>query len=152
MSGKIPSQELVEHGKPLLIWTLTGLMDSLFLIIWVIAQHITAVIINFFKLTGVDANTLNIFQIMFAASTLIPILIWMVKDIVIILIRSWSEIKQILKQERTKYSSLPNITQADNVASKLPSVTRLVQNDQDNEDGDSTVVVPISGKSGSTKP
>ena len=165
MPEKTPREEIVEHGKPLLIWTMTGLMDAAFLILWVIAQYITARIIEWFALTGLDANSLNIFQLLFAISTLVPVLMWILKDIAIMFIRVCGQIIQAFKEEKAKLSASPDTTQNSNGAispssdttqnlngAALPSINRLVEQDEDNDDRDSTVVAPKSGKSGSAKP
>ena len=68
-------------------------MDAVFLIIWIILQSLVSkFIIEPYKLTGVDVFTLNIFQYAFALSTIAPIMIYIYKDIIIMVIKAQNRI------------------------------------------------------------
>jgi len=64
--------------------TLSMLADALFLAIWLGTQYGLAVLIRMVDLSMLDKWVLLAFQLVFAISTLVPVLIYVVKDLVLI--------------------------------------------------------------------
>jgi ABC-type transport system involved in Fe-S cluster assembly fused permease/ATPase subunit len=69
-------------------WIISGVMDSVFLIIWVVTQWATNNIINNLNLSGIDKWVLITFQILFAVSTLAPVIVYIYVDIRIMILRA----------------------------------------------------------------
>jgi len=71
------------------VWTLSSIMDSTFLAAWVALQWIVnEYVIKNLGLRGVDYWMLLIFQVIFAISTLIPIIIYIYVDIRVMITRA----------------------------------------------------------------
>jgi hypothetical protein len=97
--GKVNEwKELRETLRLFTVWTVTSLIDSSFLALWVIIQWIlnNQVIIPL-KLTGIDQFVLIIFQVLFALSTLAPVVITIYRDIRIMLLRTQRKIRGEIK-------------------------------------------------------
>ena len=93
--------ELKNTVKLFSFWSLTTLIDTLFLVIWVSIQWIVGdKVIAPLKLTGIDQYVLIIFQIMFAVSTLAPVAITVYSDIRIMLIKTQSKIHQEINNDK----------------------------------------------------
>jgi hypothetical protein len=157
-------KEIIDHIKPLLVWTVTGLIDSVFIILWVVVQYLTDRLVEPFKLTGINNIQFVIFQILFAISTLLPLLLWIFKDIIIMGIQVQTQIKQALQQASLS-SSTPqsSIAPAKAEQSAKPSSTVPAQKLVDAAitrlgDADSKPLKPdtdsgqTGAKSGSAKP
>jgi hypothetical protein len=64
------------------IWALSGVIDSVFLVVWVFTTwFVDEKIVAYFQVYGIDKWVLSTFQILFSLSTLAPIVIYIVGDI-----------------------------------------------------------------------
>lgn len=93
--------ELKNTVKLFSFWALTTIIDTLFLAIWVLIQWIVGdKVITPIELTGIDNYVLIIFKIMFAVSTLAPVVITVYRDIRIMLIRTQNKIRQEINNDK----------------------------------------------------
>jgi ABC-type transport system involved in Fe-S cluster assembly fused permease/ATPase subunit len=69
-------------------WFISGLIDSVFLILWVCIQWGAQKIISRLELIGVSQIVFNAFQILFALSTLLPVIIYFYVDTRVMLLRA----------------------------------------------------------------
>ena len=74
-------------------WILSGFIDSIFLVFWVLIQWVTQRVLANLELTGIDRIVFVVFQILFAISTLAPVVIFMYSDIVTMVIRARLQIR-----------------------------------------------------------
>ena len=90
--------ELKDTLRLFAVWTVTSLIDTSFLALWVAIQWIinNKVIVPL-ELTGLDHIVLTIFQILFAISTLAPVGITIYRDIRIMLLRTQRRIRSEIK-------------------------------------------------------
>lgn len=95
-------KDLTRSLKVFTIWGLSGIVDSSYLILWVIIQWISNNLIIQFQLTGIDSWVLSAFQILFAISTLLPIIIFIGLDISIMFLQAKRRIKNELDKDRTR--------------------------------------------------
>jgi len=80
-------------------WMLSSLLDAAFLAFWVLIQWtVDQYVIRRFDLSGVDKYVYLVAQVLFAVSTLAPILFYIVGDIAIM----WIRTKRTIQQEREK--------------------------------------------------
>ena len=76
------------------VWTVSSLIDSAFLALWVTVQwFLSSKIVTPLLLTGIDKLVLTIFQILFAISTLAPVAITIYRDIRIMILRTQRKIR-----------------------------------------------------------
>jgi len=76
-------------------WTISGLIDSAFLALWVLIQwFVNDKVIANLKLSGVDKWVLLIFQIIFAISTLAPVIVYTYTDIRLMIIQAQKRIRR----------------------------------------------------------
>jgi hypothetical protein len=95
MSDSKEWAELKDTLRLFTIWTLSGLIDSAFLALWIIVQWVVnKIVVTPLILTGIDRVVLTIFQILFAISTLAPIAITIYRDIRIMLLRTNRKIRK----------------------------------------------------------
>lgn len=81
------------------VWALSSVIDSSYLAVWVVVQWaVNEFIINRLRLTGVDSWVLLVFQIIFAISTLIPIIVYIYVDIRIMIVRAQYAIRQEIEK------------------------------------------------------
>lgn len=86
--------ELKETLRLFVVWGITGLVDSLFLALWVAIQWLVdSNVITPLELSGIDSLVLDGFQVLFAISTLAPVAITIYRDIRIMLIRTQRKIR-----------------------------------------------------------
>jgi hypothetical protein len=86
--------ELKETLRLFTIWTLSSLIDSAFLALWVTVQWVVnKTVITPLTLTGIDKLVLTTFQVFFAISTLAPIAITIYRDIRIMWLRTSRRIR-----------------------------------------------------------
>jgi hypothetical protein len=72
-----------------LIWVATAIFDGAFLILWVAVQFLVSHYVKMMDLEGRDKLVVIIFQwVLFPASTLAPIAIWIYQDIRVMIIRA----------------------------------------------------------------
>jgi len=90
--------ELKETLRLFTIWTVSSLIDSAFLALWITVQWVVnKIVVTPLILTGIDRVVLTIFQILFAISTLAPIAITIYRDIRIMLLRTNRKIRKEIK-------------------------------------------------------
>ncbi len=78
-------------------WAISALLDTSFIATWVILQWLAGKVITIFPLDGVDQIVLNVFQIAFAVTTLIPVLVYV-----------WTDSYCMLMQARRRIESEKN--------------------------------------------
>jgi len=101
MKNKKHWKNIAENFRIFAKFAITGVSDSLFVIIWVVLQSKTSEIVSSFDLTGeVDRVVFVLFQYLFAISTLIPIATYILKD----LISNIEEILIVIKKARQRVS------------------------------------------------
>jgi len=77
-----------------MIWTVSSLIDSAFLALWVSVQWVVNnKVVAPLILTGIDKVVLTVFQVLFAISTLAPVAITIYRDIRIMLLRTNRKIR-----------------------------------------------------------
>lgn len=74
------------------------LITSVFLAVWVVVQYGFNQLVQWLGLTGLDQNFLWVFQIIFGVTTLLPILIFYLEEIIIAVIRSYQRIMQVINE------------------------------------------------------
>lgn len=114
-------QDLSRQLKASTIRVLSGLIDSGFLVLWVMIQWTVNALIKRFQLSGFDSWMFIIFQILFSISTLIPVIIHMYRETVVMWLRAQGHIRYETK--------LARITQriSSNDASAHPSTSLRVR-------------------------
>lgn len=81
-------------------WILSGIIQALFIALWVLVQwSVNKYIITQFQVGGTDKNVLFIAQWLFAIATLIPMLLFLVKLLVTMTLRTYREIRQEFQKE-----------------------------------------------------
>jgi hypothetical protein len=86
--------ELKDTLRLFAIWTISSLIDSAFLALWVTVQWlVNNKVVTPLMLTGIDRFVLTIFQILFAISTLAPVGITIYRDVRIMLLRTNRKIR-----------------------------------------------------------
>lgn len=98
MDNETTWKEIVNTSKIYTIWTITSLIDSLFVILWVLIQYYSNKAINSFELSGIDRIVLYVFQLIFGLSTLAPVIIKIYVDIFTMVLKG----NRIIKQEIQK--------------------------------------------------
>jgi len=80
------------------VWTISSLIDSAFLALWVTIQWlVNNNVVALLILTGIDRVVLAIFQFLFAISTLAPVAITIYRDIRIMLLRTQRKIRSEIR-------------------------------------------------------
>lgn len=80
-------------------WILSGFIDSIFLVFWVLIQWGTQRVLENLRLVGIDRVVFYVFQVLFALSTLAPVIIFMYSDIATMIIRAKNQIKNEKKRK-----------------------------------------------------
>ena len=95
--------EILFEFRTIFRWVLSGLIQAFFIVCWVLIQWgVNEYIITRFSLAGIDGMLLSIFQWVFAITTLAPILFFTVQLLVTMTMRTYSNIRQIIKRELDK--------------------------------------------------
>jgi hypothetical protein len=82
MMNETSLSDVVPRLRRFLVWTASSLIDTGFLLIWVLVQWFAnELIIPRFRLSGIDAIILVIFQVLFATSTLVPVAAYIYVDV-----------------------------------------------------------------------
>lgn len=107
MHDKQEWDELLQSIQVYLRWAIASLVDAGFLSLWIVTQWIVnTYIVEKLILSGVDQWQLNTFQFVFAIATLVPIISYVIKDIAIIMIRTWRTIRNEMNRlERTSVTA-----------------------------------------------
>ncbi len=81
--------------KELWVWLSTILVDTVFLILWLVSQFLIDFLIEKLPLSGrINKLQLIVFQVIFAVSTLSPVLIYIYVDIRLMIIKAGKQINQ----------------------------------------------------------
>jgi len=84
------------------IWALSGIIDSVFLVVWVFTTWlVNEKIVAYFQVHGIDRWVLETFQVLFALSTLAPIVIYIVGDISRMVIQARRKLQLELDKAKT---------------------------------------------------
>ncbi len=75
------------------VWGICGLIDSSFLILWVATQWGTSKVLSQIAIEGIDIAVFYVFQILFALSTLAPVMMYIYGNITIYWIRTKKQIE-----------------------------------------------------------
>jgi hypothetical protein len=95
MSDSKEWTELKDTLRLFTIWTVSSIIDSVFLALWVAVQWaVNNKVVTPLMLTGIDKLVLTIFQVLFAISTLAPVAITIYRDIRIMLLRTNRKIRK----------------------------------------------------------
>lgn len=95
-------KDLASELKVFTRWAISSLIDSAFLAFWVFVQWIASEkVIASLGLSGVDQWMLAIFQVLFAISTLVPIVVYIYVDIRVMLMRAQRRIQGEEKSTET---------------------------------------------------
>lgn len=86
-------KDLSRELKVFAIWGVSGLIDSAFLALWVAIQSLGNNFLQQFSLDGIDQWVLNVFQIIFALSTLAPVIIYVYSDIAVMILQARERIQ-----------------------------------------------------------
>jgi hypothetical protein len=84
------------------ILSLTGILDSVYLIAWVIVQWLVDNILSRYHLIGMDSVLLVIFQILFGFTTVFPLCLFIYRDFRIAWLRVNRQIENETKGSRRK--------------------------------------------------
>ena len=94
MSDSKEWAELKDTLRLFTIWTVSSLIASAFLALWVTVQWVVNnKVVTPLILTGIDKVVLTVFQVLFAISTLAPVAITIYRDIRIMLLRTNRKIR-----------------------------------------------------------
>ena len=75
-------KDLNTQLKDYTIWALSGVIDSVFLTVWVFTTwFVDEKIVAYFQVYGINKWVLSTFQVLFSLSTLAPVVIYIVSDI-----------------------------------------------------------------------
>lgn len=80
-------------------WTVSGIIDSAFLVLWVFVQWGNQKLIANLQLSGIDKWQLFAFQILFAVSTLASVIIYIFTDVSIMVIQAKRRIRKELDRQ-----------------------------------------------------
>ncbi len=100
MNKKFEWQEVSDEVKVFTRWFLSGIIDSVFLVLWVFVQWGTQKLIHNLSLSGIDYWMFLSFQVIFAISTLAPVIIYIYTDIRIMIIKGQKRIQSELDRSR----------------------------------------------------
>jgi len=93
------SDEIEEKARSRWILFLSVLIDSLFLVLWVVVHYFVGLFIERIELSGIDKWVLEAFRIIFSLSTLIPVILFFYEDISIMYFR----VKKRLDEEKERH-------------------------------------------------
>lgn len=87
-------ERIADEFKARITWTISSLLDVVFLAIWVGTQWLVNKFIANLELSGIDEWVLLNFQLLFAISTLVPPVIYIYVDTRIMLLRASRRIQR----------------------------------------------------------
>ncbi|MGB0387321.1 MAG: hypothetical protein ACPGWR_21080 [Ardenticatenaceae bacterium] len=90
---------LKERALFFLTLAISGLINALFVVLWVVVQSYASQIVATFTLEGTGAYILLAFQIIFPVATLIPVVMHVYSDIIIMWHRTQERIRQQTKSD-----------------------------------------------------
>ena len=93
-------KDLFREIRVYAIWSIAGLIDALFLTFWIVVQWLMSnYVIDNYLLSGIDKFVLSIFQIVFAITTLTPIIIYIYSDLSIMFIRARRKVRREIERD-----------------------------------------------------
>jgi len=91
-------KDLKDRLKVFSIQAISSLIDSSFLALWVIVQWaVNEYVVNRLQLADIDKWVLSAFQVVFAVSTLAPIVVYIYVDIRVMVLRAQRRIRYEIK-------------------------------------------------------
>lgn len=94
-----------ERALFFLTLAISGLINALFVVLWVVVQSYASQVVASFTLQGAGAYILLAFQIVFPVATLIPVVMYVYSDIVIMWHRTQERIRQQTKPDKKQEGS-----------------------------------------------
>ena len=85
-------KDITKTLKNFAILMVTGVIDTIFLIAWVFSQFVASKVFTILELNNLNRFFYYVFQILFAISTLIPIVLVIYRDVRVMFIRTQREI------------------------------------------------------------
>lgn len=79
---------------------ISSIRDAGFLVLWVAISWLASRTIGLFELSDSDKTLFGVFQILFAASTIVPIAAHIIRNIAVIVIRTWRSIRNEARKKR----------------------------------------------------
>ena len=98
MAEDIVTNEVARDARMLGRWMLSSLLDGGFVALWVVIQWGVQNVIARFPLSGLDSYLLRAFQWVFAATTLVPILVYICVDVTVMVLRA----RRLVRKEINK--------------------------------------------------
>lgn len=86
--------------KTFLKWAIASLIDGSFLVAWAFIQYGSNWLIAKLELSGIDKWVFLAFQVLFAVSTLAPVIFYIYKDLVVMYIRTQVDIETVKTKAR----------------------------------------------------
>ena len=84
----------MERFKEFIIQAMSIFIDCIFLCFWVFLQHLVEIVIEKLQLSAIHHWTLIVLQVAFALASLFPVIIYIYKDIYIMVIRTQRKIEE----------------------------------------------------------
>lgn len=75
-------------------WIISSFLDATFLVLWVLVQWAVGAILEWVKLSFFDSLQAIVFQVLFAVTTLIPIVFYIVQDTAILFYKTRYQIRE----------------------------------------------------------
>ena len=85
-----PKREFRRRGKQIICIVI----DAVFLCLWAVVQCLVKILIERLELSGIERWVLLTFQVIFAVSTIVPVIIYIYVDIKVMVNRAARQIKQ----------------------------------------------------------
>lgn len=76
-------RDIADNLRMFAKWTIASLLDGAFVAFWVLVQYGFNLVIQHFPLQGVDMWVLRCFQILFAITTITPVIFYIYEDIMV---------------------------------------------------------------------
>ena len=89
-----PKRELRHRGKHIICIVI----DAVYLCLWALVQCLVKHIVDRLELSGIDQWVLRTFQVIFAVSTLVPVIIYIYVDIRVMIIRAGRQLRREIQR------------------------------------------------------
>ncbi len=94
-------KDLLRAFRVFTIWAASSLIDSAFLALWVFVQwFINSNVVMRFRLSGIDQWMLSAFQLLFAISTLAPVIFYIGADTMVMFLQARRRIRRELDKDK----------------------------------------------------
>ena len=87
-------RELISKLRIFAVWIVSSVLAAVFTAVWVLLQWLVSKLIANFGLSGADRWMLQVFQVLFAVSTLAPIAIYTYQDITVMFLRAQKRVQE----------------------------------------------------------